>query len=124
MQNEPMTELENMRKEEGALDQSIALNRIVMTLLENNRRSNKFLSIILVISILVNLLVVGIFVMYESQFTTTTTEVIVEQDTGEGYGNNVYQAGEHANYIQEGADTVTDGTTSGPNQNNNPNQEQ
>lgn len=122
MKNNPIDELDKLGKESGALDQSIALNRIVMTLLENNRRSNKFLSIVLVISILVNLAIVGLFIAYESQFTTTTTEVVIEQDTGEGYGNNVYQAGEYANYIQEGA--VTDGTANNSDQNNNSNTEQ
>ena len=34
--------------------------------------------------------------------TTTTTTTTVEQDTGEGSGNNVYQAGEDSTYTQNG----------------------
>lgn len=45
------------------------------------------------------------FLWFESQFeyeTTETTETTVYQDTGEGSGNNVYQAGEHATYNEGG----------------------
>lgn len=34
--------------------------------------------------------------------TTTTTTTTVEQDTGEGSGNNVFQAGDNSNYTQNG----------------------
>ena len=34
--------------------------------------------------------------------TTTTTTTTVEQDTGEGSGNNVFQAGENSSYTQNG----------------------
>lgn len=34
--------------------------------------------------------------------TTTTTTETVTQDTGEGSGNNIYQAGEYASYSQGG----------------------
>ena len=34
--------------------------------------------------------------------TTTTTTTTVEQETGEGSGNNVYQAGEDSTYTQNG----------------------
>lgn len=97
-----MDELESLRESEDALDQSIALNRIVMTMLESKRREDIWLRILLIISLLVNVVISCIFIAYESQFTTTTTteEVIIEQDTGEGSGNNVYQGGEYAQYIQ------------------------
>lgn len=36
--------------------------------------------------------------------TTTTTTTTVEQDTGEGSGNNVFQAGENSSYEQNGGD--------------------
>lgn len=32
--------------------------------------------------------------------TTTTNETTITQDTGEGFGNNVYQAGEDATYSE------------------------
>ena len=97
-----MDELESLRESEDALDQSIALNRIVMTMLESKRREDAWLRILLIISLLVNVVISCIFITYESQFTTTTTteEITIEQDTGEGSGNNIYQGGEYAQYIQ------------------------
>lgn len=103
----PIKELDSLRKEEDALDQSVALNRIVMTMLESKRREDFWLRIILIISLLVNIVIAGIFVVYESQWTTTMTTTTVTQDTGEGSGNNVYQAGENANYIQGNSEEVT-----------------
>lgn len=101
----PIEELDALCKEEDALDQSVALNRIVMTMLESKRREDFWLKIILIISLLVNIAIAGIFTWYESGWTTTTTTVT--QDTGEGSGNNVYQAGENANYIQGNSEEVT-----------------
>lgn len=101
----PIKELDALRKEKDALDQSVALNRIVMTMLESKRREDFWLRIILIISLLVNIAIAGIFAWYESGWTTTTTTVT--QDTGEGSGNNVYQAGENANYIQGNSEEVT-----------------
>lgn len=78
--------LGKIKEEENALDQSVALNKIVMQLLKTKAQENKRLWIALVISILVNLLIVGGFLWYESQWeytTTTTTEVMQEsEDTG------------------------------------------
>lgn len=34
--------------------------------------------------------------------TTTTETTTIEQDTGEGSGNNVFQAGEYSSYTQNG----------------------
>lgn len=101
----PIEELDALCKEEDALDQSVALNRIVMTMLESKRREDFWLKIILIISLLVNIAIAGIFTWYESGWTTTTTTVT--QDTGEGSGNNVYQAGKNANYIQGNSEEVT-----------------
>lgn len=109
----------NEMKEKEALDQSVALNRIVLNMLESKRKEDFWLRIILIISILSNILISCIFVGYESQFTTekTVTTTTVTQDTGEGEGNNVYQSGEHANYVQGNTEEVTpDGETN--NQNN------
>lgn len=111
-------DLSTVRQQKDALDQSIALNRIVMKMLKDSQRKDLWLRIILIISILSNIVISGLFIAYESQFTTTTTTTTttVEQDTGEGYGNNVYQAGEYAEYTQEGvsadaqaADNYSDG---------------
>lgn len=104
----PIKELDALRKEEDALDQSVALNRIVMTMLESKRREDFWLRVILIISLLVNLVIAGIFVVYESQWQyTETTTTTATQDTGEGSGNNVYQAGENASYIQGNSEEVT-----------------
>lgn len=94
-----INELDNLATEKDALDQSIALNRIVMTMLESKRREDFWLRIILIISLVANVLIVGIFIQYESHMSTTTTTTTVEQDTGEGSGNNIYQTGEYASYI-------------------------
>lgn len=95
------------------LEQSRALNKIILTMLESKKKNDLFLKVILVISILANIAITGIFVAYESQFTTTEaiTTTTVEQDTGEGSGNNVYQAGSDANYIQGDVEVRPDGET-------------
>lgn len=80
-------QLDTLRKEKDALDQSVALNRIVMTMLESKRREDFWLRIILIISLLANIAIAGIFTWYESGWTTTTTTTTVTQDTGEGSGN-------------------------------------
>ena len=108
----------NEMKEKEALDQSVALNRIVLNMLESKRKEDFWLRVILIISILSNILISCIFVGYESQFTTekTVTTTTVTQDTGEGEGNNVYQSGEHANYVQGNTEEVTpDGETNDQN---------
>lgn len=97
-------EIKNLKKEKGSLDQSIALNRITMTLLEDRAKDCKRLWIALVISILINLAIVGIFLWRESQwdYTENVTTTTVEQDAGEGEGNNIYQSGEQATYNEGG----------------------
>lgn len=114
-------DLSTIRSERDALDQSIALNRIVMKMLQDSQRKDLWLRVVLIISILSNIVISGIFIAYESQFTTTTTTTTttIEQDTGEGYGNNVYQAGEYAEYTQEevGADAQAADNYSNGNQN-------
>ena len=89
-------------QDKDALDQSIALNKIVMTLLEQNRRRDRIISILLAISILINALIVGGFLWYESQFEVfeTTTTTTITQDSGKGNGNNIYQSGDSAQYVQ------------------------
>lgn len=99
----------NELKEKEALDQSVALNRIVLNMLESKRKEDLWLRIVLIISILANIAISCIFIGYESQFTTekTVTTTTVSQDTGEGEGNNVYQSGERANYVQGNTEEVT-----------------
>ena len=105
-------QLRHLRKEEDALDQSLGLNRILLNLIDNQRKAHKWLCILLVISLLCNVAICTIFVAYESQFTTTTETITISQDTGEGEGNNVYQSGENAQYVQGNSEEVTaDGET-------------
>ena len=88
--------LGKIKEEEDALDQSVALNKIVMQLLKTKAQENKRLWVALVISILVNLLIVGAFLWYESQWeytTTTTTEIM--QDS-EDNGSNMLQVGDNS----------------------------
>lgn len=90
---------------EQTFEESTALNKITLDLLEQKKKENFRLWIVILALILVNLVEVGIFFWYESQFETvdTVTETTtVEQDAGEGNGNNVYQAGEHAQYNEGG----------------------
>lgn len=99
-------QLRDLKKDPDALDQSIGLNRILLTLIDGQKKTQKWLCILLVISLLCNVAICTIFVAYESQFVTeTVTTTTVQQDTGEGSGNNIFQSGENAQYIQEGVTT-------------------
>lgn len=103
-------QLRDLKKDPDALDQSIGLNRILLTLIDSQKRVQRWLCILLVLSILCNVAICMIFVAYESQFVTTTETIT--QDTGEGEGNNVYQSGENAQYVQGNSEEVTaDGET-------------
>lgn len=75
---------------------------------ENKQHAKRWFTAFLIsnaIWAIVVLVIVLSFLKFESQFeyeTTETTETTVYQDTGEGSGNNVYQAGEHATYNEGG----------------------
>lgn len=99
-----------IKEEENALDQSVALNKIITQLLKTKAEENKRLWIALVISILINLLIVGGFLWYESQweYTTTTTEVV--QDS-EDSGSNVLQVGDNSRMFFGLGEDDTDGQT-------------
>ncbi len=114
----PIKDLEAMKTEEDALDQSIALNHIVMTMLESKRREDFWLRLVLIISILVNLVICIVFVQYEKHMTTEMVTTTVEQDTGEGNGNNVFQSGESAKYVQGNSEEVIYGEANNHNNQN------
>lgn len=99
-----------IKEEENALDQSVALNKIITQLLKTKAEENKRLWIALVISILINLLIVGGFLWYESQweYTTTTTEVV--QDS-EDSGSNVLQVGDNSRMFFGLGEDDTNGQT-------------
>lgn len=114
--------------EEKLTEQSLAILQIAKDIVRNSRRRDLLLVILLIISILANVFISLIFIGYESQFTTETVETItttVEQDTGDGGGNNIYQAGENASYIQgDYVEGILDGqATSDNNQNQDSNQD-
>lgn len=56
--------IEEMENEEEALNQSLALNKVIINLLKQQRETNKRMFIALIVSILVNLAIVGGFLWY------------------------------------------------------------
>lgn len=101
--------LGEIKEEEDALDQSVALNKIVMQLLKTRAQECKRLWIALVISILVNLAIVSGFLWYESQweYTTTTTDSTEVQQDSEDNGLNLLQVGDNSRMLfglEEGED--------------------
>lgn len=100
-------QLRGLKKDPNALDQSIGLNRILLTLIDNQKHTQKWLCALLIISFICNVVICSIFVMYENQFTTTTETVTVTQDSGDGEGNNIFQSGEKAQYVQGDSEEVT-----------------
>lgn len=59
--------IEEMENEEEALNQSLTLNKVIINLLKQQRETNKRMFIALIVSILVNLAIVGGFLWYKSQ---------------------------------------------------------
>lgn len=72
-------DLSSLKTEEDALDQSIALNRIVMAMLDAKRREDFWLRIILIVSILANVLIAVIFTSYESQWSSTKNGSVTQK---------------------------------------------
>lgn len=70
----------NNDRTNDALEQSIALTEIVKDLLQSTKQHLNRVYVVLIISILVNLIIVGAFLWYESQFTyekeTTVTRTV------------------------------------------------
>lgn len=71
--------IEEMENEGEALNQSLALNRVIINLLKQQRETNKRMFIALIVSILVNLAIVGGFLWYESQWEYTETKEITQE---------------------------------------------
>lgn len=74
--------IEEMENEGEALNQSIALNKVIINLLKQQRETNKRMFIALIVSILVNLAIVGGFLWYESQWEYTETKEITQEVSG------------------------------------------
>ena len=117
-------QISKLKEEEDALDQSIALNKIVMNLLKTKAQENKRLWIALILSILVNLVIVGGFLWYESQweyFTETTSTEVVQDTAGEG--SNLLQVGDGSRMVfgleeeASNGETISEGYYNNPVQN-------
>lgn len=74
--------IEEMENEGEALNQSLALNKVIINLLKQQRETNKKMFIALIVSILVNLAIVGGFLWYESQWEYTETKEITQEVSG------------------------------------------
>ena len=95
----PLNEIQN---EEDALDQSIALNRITLALLESQKESNKRMFKIIIALIAAFVIMFGAFLYYESQWenvedvaeTITTTQEVsgesaeINNVNGDQYNDN------------------------------------
>lgn len=80
--------IEEMENEGEALNQSLALNRVIINLLKQQRETNKRMFIALIVSILVNLAIVGGFLWYESQWEYTETKEITQEVSGNDSDTN------------------------------------
>lgn len=80
--------IEEMENEEEALNQSLALNKVIINLLKQQRETNKRMFIALIVSILVNLAIVGGFLWYESQWEYTETKEITQEVSGNDSDSN------------------------------------
>lgn len=74
--------IEEMENEGEALNQSLALNKVIINLLKQQRETNKRMFIALIVSILVNLAIVGGFLWYESQWEYTETKETTQEVSG------------------------------------------
>lgn len=74
--------IEEMENEGEALNQSLALNKAIINLLKQQRETNKRMFIALIVSILVNLAIVGGFLWYESQWGYTEAKEITQEVSG------------------------------------------
>lgn len=113
-------------KEKQALQHSVEVSRIMADVLEHHERENKRLWRALIVSLVCNVIIAACMIWTVQNFqtvannamanaleavaeigvttdeSTTTTTTEVTQDTGEGSGNNVYQAGENSTYNEAG----------------------
>lgn len=79
--------MQDYNKTSDELNQSFAVIEICKDLLEHKKRDTKILFVSLIISLCMNLAIVGAFLWYESGWeysdtVTTTTEQVVDGDSG------------------------------------------
>lgn len=72
-------------QKDDALEQSIALTEIVKDLLNSTKKHLNRVYVILIISILSNLIIVGAFLWYESQFTYEKETTVTQTVDGENF---------------------------------------
>lgn len=77
--------MNNDKVKEDALEQSIALTEVVKDLLKSTKQHLNRVYIVLIISILSNLIIVGAFLWYESQFTYEKETTVTQTVDGENY---------------------------------------
>ena len=77
-----------MRNSED-LQQSLAVIEICKDLLEHKKRDTKLLFISLIVSLCINLIIVGAFLWYESNWEYTDTTTIQTEQTVDGDGSIV-----------------------------------
>lgn len=121
---------EQLRLEKDALDQSLALNKVVVSLLEERKKEMRHIWMVLLTICIIFAIAISLFAYFgyndkqmlmeqlentrvdfmeyldtiEYTTTETVTETTVTQDTGEGSGNNMYQAGSDAVYNEAGGE--------------------
>lgn len=115
---------EQLKLEKDALDQSLALNKLVVTMLEERKREMRHIWVLLFTICIIFAVAISALAYFsytdkvllmeqlentrvdfmeyldtvDVTVTETTTETTITQDTAEGVGNNVYQAGQSAVY--------------------------
>lgn len=79
--------LDNIRSEEDALEQSVVLNKIVIDMMESNKAKDKrminCMTMILVLSIFANLLIATLFLYKDSKTSLTTETSTVTEEVEE-----------------------------------------
>ena len=89
-------------EKENALNESLAMTKLTIDLLNQKKKDSLRLWIVIIIMIIVNLVEAGLFVWYKLQYedvsTVTTTTTTEDIDQNAESGNNIYQAGENAQY--------------------------
>ena len=73
----------------NSLEQSMAIIQLCKDLLENKKRDTKLLFLALVVSLVMNILIVASFLIYESQWEYTDTTTTTTEQTVDGEGNIV-----------------------------------
>lgn len=109
MDDKTFADLDQIKTEEDAIDQSLALVRVSMSLISTLKESNRRMCIALLISLLVNLFTVAGFLYYESQWettetVTTTTTQEVEGDSAEINNVDGNQYKDNATHNEGGAE--------------------